>query len=104
MQRVDSKLHIANMSGLRPAGFSAKPERGCNPVGRAHAQTDGCNLISRLKGTSSSERVLAMLLSAFVVTASPALLATVHSTVSISLQILLQVAHVGFIAFQIFGR
>jgi hypothetical protein len=45
-----------------------------------------------------------MLLAAFVVTASPALLATVRSAVSLSFQILLEAGHAGLIAFQIFGR
>jgi hypothetical protein len=53
---------------------------------------------------SASDRLLAMVLVAFVVTASPALLETVRSTVSLSLQILLQAGHAGLIAFQIFGR
>jgi hypothetical protein len=45
-----------------------------------------------------------MMLAAFVVAASPALLGTIRSAVALALQILLEVGHFGFIAFQIFGR
>jgi hypothetical protein len=44
------------------------------------------------------------MLAAFVLAASPALVATLRSTVSLSFQILLQAGHVGLVAFQIFGR
>ena len=111
MQPVDSKLYSANMAAFSSSDneamadrrWSANRERSYDGAGRTHVRT-GSNLISRLARTSASERLLALLLAAFVVTASPVLLATVTSTVSLSLQILLQVGHAGFIAFQIFGR
>ncbi|HXM14094.1 MAG TPA: hypothetical protein VN933_02555 [Candidatus Eremiobacteraceae bacterium] len=90
MQLVDSKLYVANATR-----FGTE---------RQHLAAGCGNLISRLKRTSASDRLLAMVLVAFVVTASPALLETVRSTVSLSLQILLQAGHAGLIAFQIFGR
>jgi len=65
---------------------------------------NGVRLLSRLAGSSASERLLALMLAAFVATASPAMLATVRATVSLSLQILLQAGHFGLVAFQIFGR
>jgi hypothetical protein len=89
MQLVDSKLHIVNIP-------TARGERQLYPSASA--------FISRLKATSASRRVLVLLLAALVVTASPALLATIRSTVLLSLEILLQAGHAGFIAFQIFGR
>ncbi len=70
---------------------------------RRDARTHG-NLISRLKATSASARLLALIMAALLVAGSPALLATVCSTVSLSFQILLQAGHVGLIAFQIFAR
>jgi hypothetical protein len=103
MQLVDSKLYIANAPAL---GFDRQRRvlgDESSPFGGANARTRG-NLISRLKRSSASERLLALMLAAFVAAASPALLETVRSTVSLSLQILLQVGHAGLIAFQIFGR
>jgi hypothetical protein len=102
MQHVDSELYVANVTA-----FSAAPRR--HAVGGRDSRS-GANghryrgLISALGGTSASERLLALLLAAFVVTVSPALVATVRSTVSLSFQILLQAGHAGLIAFQIFGR
>jgi hypothetical protein len=91
MQLVDSKLYVANFPTLRIARRSA-----------GLGQSRG--LISRLQGTSASARLLVMMLAAFVVAASPALLGTIRSAVALALQILLEVGHFGFIAFQIFGR
>jgi hypothetical protein len=111
MQPVDSKLYSANMAAFSSSDneamadrrWSANREHRYDSAGRAYIRNRS-NLISRLASTSASERLLALLLAAFVLTASPALLATVTSTVSLSLRILLQVGHAGFIAFQIFGR
>jgi len=91
MQLVDSKLYIENLAALRIAHRSATAER--------HR-----NLTAQLKSASASARLLAMMLAAFVVAASPALLGTIRSAVTLALQILLEVGHFGFIAFQIFGR
>ena len=91
MQLVDSKLYIANLPALKVA---------CRRGTAEHNR----NLISRLRATSPSERLLSLMLAALVVAASPALLATVRSAVTLALQILLQAGHFGFIAFQIFGR
>jgi hypothetical protein len=104
MQPVDSKLYIANASAFgsdrrRFAGADAGSR-----FGSAGSRSGRGNIIFRLKGSSASERLLALLLTTFVVTASPALLETIRATVSVSLQILLQVGHAGFIAFQIFGK
>jgi hypothetical protein len=95
MQLVDSKLYSANVS--------TSPDGWQHFAGGAHHRTDG-DLISWLKRTSASERLLTLLLVAFVLTASPALITTIRSTVSVALQILSQAGHAGFIAFQIFGR
>ena len=104
MQLVDSKLYIANA----PAFGSDRQRFALGDLGSrfgsARSRTGRGNLISRLKRSSASERLLALMLAAFVAAASPVLLETVRSTVSLSLQILLQVGHAGFIAFQIFGR
>ena len=116
MQLVDSKLYIANASSLDTATLGVRalgvPALGVPTIGaeRRHlagGRRDGRphgNLISLLKRTSSSERLLALMVTALVVVASPALLATVRSTVSLSLQILLQAGHFGLIALEIFGR
>jgi hypothetical protein len=123
MQLVDSKLYGANVAAFGSSDIEATADgrwaahleqsyddatehrqlrvRG---AGRRSARLERGNLVSWLKASSASERVLALLLAAFVVTASPALLATVRSTVSLSFQILLQAGHVGLIALQIFGR
>ena len=91
MQLVDSKLYIANLGTL--------------PVARKGAtEKPGAGFVSRLKRTSASERLLAILLAALLVAASPALFSTVRSAVSLALQILLEAGHFGLIAFQIFGR
>ena len=103
MQLVDGKLYSTNMTGLHPTGAGATAKQRYGSSGRGNGRNDQ-GIISRLKGTSASERLLALLLAAFVVIASPAMLATVRSTVSLSLQILLQAGHAGLIAFQIFGR
>jgi hypothetical protein len=103
MQLVDSKLYIANATT-----FGSAPRR--HGVGNGGSQIGGVNchrrrvLMAWLRGTSASERLLGMMLAGFIVAASPALVATVRSTVALSLQILSQVGHAGFIAFQIFGR
>jgi hypothetical protein len=109
MQLIDSKLYNANMPAFRAAGgpsvIDALTERGYQGVGRRYGRCRaGDGLTSRLKGTRAAERVLALLLGAFILTASPALLATVRSAVSLALQILLQAGHFGLIAFQILGR
>lgn len=96
MQLVDSKLYIANMPP-----FHGEPRLRTFNGGRGRTS---CNLISRCRQTSAAERLLALMVAAFVIAASPALLATVRSVVSIALQILVQIGHFGFIAFQIFGR
>jgi hypothetical protein len=106
MQLVDSKLYMANMTaldvpsfGVATLGAGRRRPAGGRPDVRKHR-----NLASLLEGTSASTRLLALMVAAFVVAASPALLATVRSTVSLSLQILLQAGHFGLVAFQIFGR
>ena len=91
MQLVDSKLYIANLPTLKVAQ-------------RREAAEHSRNLISRLRATNASTRLLSLLLAALVVAASPALLATVRSAVALALQILVEAGHFGFIAFQIFGR
>jgi hypothetical protein len=91
---MDSKLYSANIGPFRGRRRQA---------GTANFRASS-DFISRLKTTSASERLLAMLLAAFVVTASPALLTTVRSAVSLSFQILLEAGRAGLIAFQIFGR
>lgn len=100
MQLVDSKLYIANMQGLDvpTLGVARQPLVGGRRAIRSHG-----NLISLLKGTSASARLLALMVAASIVVASPALLATVRSTVSLSFQILLQAGHFGYIALEIFG-
>lgn len=87
---MDSKLSIANRTTHR--------------AGTRRATRHDGGFISRLKGTTASERLLALLLSGWLVAASPALLNTVRSVVSVALQILLEAGHAGLIAFQIFGR
>ncbi|HEY4905866.1 MAG TPA: hypothetical protein VIH74_00325 [Candidatus Acidoferrum sp.] len=104
MQFVDGKLYGANMVAFRSTGIGAMSERSSDAARRGRRPNDCANFIPWLKTTSAAERLLALMLAAFVVTASPALMATIRSTVSLSLQILLQVGHAGFIAFQIFGR
>jgi hypothetical protein len=106
MQLVDSKLYIANAQTLdvRSLGvptFGA--ERRHLAGGRRGVQPHG-NLISLLKATSASARLLALMVAALILAAGPALLSTIRSTVSLSLQILLQVGHFGSIALEIFGR
>ena len=106
MQLVDSKLYIANAPSLDVRSLNVPTfgaERRHLPGGRRDARTHG-NLISLLKATSASARLLALMMAALVVVASPALLATVRSTVSLSLEILLQAGHFGLIALEIFGR
>jgi hypothetical protein len=97
MQLVDSKLYIANMSalGMSRAGGNSNRARRSGRLG---------NIVSRIAATSASQRLLALLLTVLLVAASPALLNTVLSAVSLTLQILLQAGHAGLIAFQIFGR
>jgi hypothetical protein len=97
MQLVDSKLYSANITAF-------PSERQELALRRGSIRTERRNLVSWLKASSASERVLALVLAAFVLTASPALVATVRSTVSLSFQILAQAAHAGLIALQIFGR
>jgi hypothetical protein len=94
--------------GLGRTGFIAgcRSEHKLRTVGgraSGHKQT-GCNLMADLRKIGAAERLLALMLAAFVVTASPAILATVRTTVAIALQIFVQVGHLGFTAFQIFGR
>ena len=93
MQLVDSKLYIANVPAQPFARFAGRSSTGA--LG---------NILSRLKGTSASGRMLALLIAGLLVAGSPALLSTVYSVISLALQILLQAGHVGLIAFQIFGR
>ena len=91
MQLVDSKLYIANMPSLQaPRDASATSQSG--------------SFVSRIKATSASARLLVLMLAALVVAASPALIATVRSTVAVAFQIFVQAGHFGLIAFQIFGR
>jgi hypothetical protein len=90
MQLIDSKLYIANNTAL--------------PVPVRHPRADHRSFTSWLKETNASERLLALMLAGFLVTASPALLGTVRSAVSLALQILLQAGHFGLVAFQIFSR
>ncbi len=113
MQLVDSKLYIANVrrrsthrtrGWVLSANLAIALQRRQPLVCTCRRETFATALISLAQATSASERLLALVLAAFVVTASPALVATVRSTVSLSLQILLQAGHVGLIAFQIFGR
>jgi hypothetical protein len=121
MQLVDSKLYSANVapfgsSDIEAAAdgcWGANLEQGCDATERQPLSLhsvrrrnirNGHGRIAWLRATTASERVLALLLAAFFVTASPALVATVRSTVSLSFQILLQAGHVGLVAFQIFGR
>jgi hypothetical protein len=88
---MDSVLFITNKSAHQIAG----------------RRTDGdrkASLISCLKGTSASGRLLALLIAGLLVAASPELLNTLRSAVSLSFQILLEAGHAGLIAFQIFGR
>jgi hypothetical protein len=96
MQLVDSKIYLENMPALQIAQRSRTVTTG-------HSRKS-CNLIPWLKATSATERLLVLMLAAFVLAASPALVATVRSTVSLSFQILAQAAHAGLIALQIFGR
>ena len=91
MQLVDSKLYIANLPALQIA------QRRASAGSRR-------NLIAQLKSAGASARLLALMLAAFVVAASPVLLGTIRSAVTLALQILLEAGHFGFIAFQIFGR
>lgn len=88
---IDSVLYIAHRSSPR------------NAAGRATSGRIGCS-ISRLKGASASGRLLALLIAGLLVAASPALLYTVFSAVSLSFRILLEAGRAGLIAFQIFGR
>jgi hypothetical protein len=116
MQLVDSELYVANVTTIGAeqrrlvsdgADFRcnvAKTRRSYAAAARGRRRNDCSNFIPWLKATSASERLLALLLAAFVLTASPALIATVRSVATLSFQILLQAGHVGFIAFQIFGR
>jgi hypothetical protein len=106
MQLVDSKLYMANMPALEVPSFDVPTLGAGRPrlVGGRRGIRNRCNLISLLKATSASARLLALMLTALVIAASPALLATVRSTVSLSLQILLQAGHFGFVALEIFGR
>jgi hypothetical protein len=111
MQLVDSKLYIANAPTFDAAKLEARSlevsaigaARRNSSGGRRDARTHG-NLISLLKATSASARLLALIVAALVVAASPALFTTIRSTVSLSLQILLQAGHFGLIASEIFGR
>ena len=121
MQLVDSKLYSANVAPFGSSNIEAtadgfwganleqsydateRQQLSVRSIGRRKIRNGG-GLIACVKASSASERLLALLLAAFVVTASPALLATVRSTVSLSFQILLQAGHVGLIALQIFGR
>ena len=111
MQLVDSKLHIANTPALDVRSLGVPtfdvPMSGveCRHLagGRRGVQPHG-NLISLLKATSASARLLALMVAALILAAGPALLSTIRSTVSLSLQILLQVGHFGSIALEIFGR
>jgi hypothetical protein len=96
MQLVDSKLYIANM----PTDEAAIRRI----AGRRAIAGQNGRLLSQLKRTTTSERLLALLLVGLLVAASPTLLNTVRSVVSVALQILLEAGHAGLIAFQIFGR
>jgi hypothetical protein len=104
MQLVDGKLYIANAPVFGSDRQRFALGDADSRFGSASSRTGRADLVSRLKRSSASERLLALMLAAFVAAASPALLETVRSTVSLSLQILLQVGHAGFVAFQIFGR
>ena len=104
MQLVDSKLYSANVAAFRSVGVDAMADRSYAGADFRRARANRGDLLSWLKGTSAAQRMFGLLLAAFFVAASPALLATVRSTVSLSFQILLQAGHVGLTAFQIFGR
>ena len=123
MQLVDNKLYSANLPRFHAVGdadaigelferhyegadrnFARRRSGGGDTLSGRARNWNGARLVSRLAGSSASERLLALMLAAFVVTASPALLTTVRATVSLSLQILLQAGHFGLVAFQIFGR
>lgn len=88
---MDSVLFIANKSTDHIAGRRSTAGR-----------CDG--FISRLKATNASERLLALTLVGLLVAASPVLLDTVRSVVSLALQIFIEAGRAGLIAFQIFGR
>ena len=111
MQLAESKISSASFSpaslspfGPEPSGFAT----GCRSTQRlrvvgGYGRT-GCNLISRLRATNATERLLALTIAAFILTVAPPLLETVRTTITIALQILFQIGHLGFVAFQIFGR
>jgi len=115
MQLVDRKLYGANIPALRA---DRRHIAAGDRFARRCAGGDGFSqrrsgvirfgneggILSRLRATSASERLLALMLAALVIAASPALLSTVQSAVSLALQILLEAGHFGLIAFQIFGR
>jgi len=111
MQLVDSKLYIANMPAL-DASTVGGPALEIPTLGVARRHSAGSrrdirthgNLMSLLRTSSASARLLTLMVAALAFTASPALLATIRSTISLSLQILLQAGHLGLVAFQIFGR
>jgi hypothetical protein len=88
---IDSRLYITNRSTNRTAADLAT-------AGRI------ASFISWLRGASASGRLLALLIAGLLAAASPAVLGTVLSAVSLAFQILLQAGHAGLIAFQIFGR
>ena len=114
MQLVDRKLYGANIPALRAdrrhIAAGDRLARRCAGGGFSQRRSgvirfgNEGGILSRLRGTSASERLLALMLAALVIAASPALLSTVRSAVSLALQILLEAGHFGLIAFQIFGR
>ena len=114
MQLVDRKLYGMNIPALRAdrrhLTAGDRSARRCAGDGFSQRRSgvirfgNAGGMLSRLRATSASERLLALMLAALVIAASPALLSTVQSAVSLALQILLEAVHFGLIAFQIFGR
>jgi hypothetical protein len=88
---MDNRLYLTNLTTHQIAGRRATGGR-----------RDG--FVSRLKATNASERLLALTLAGLLVAASPTLVNTVRSVVSLTFQILLEAGRAGLIAFQIFGR
>ena len=81
MQLVDSKLSIANAQAFGSDRQRVAVGEAGSSVGDANGRTERSNFFSRRNGTSAAKRLLVLLLAAFVVTVSPALLESVRSTV-----------------------
>ena len=98
MQLAETKPYIAGtpqfpiVRQLRVIG-GGRSRKGCS-----------FDFMSQLKATTATERLIVLMLATLVLSASPALIATVRSTVAFGFQILVQIGHLGFTAFQIFGR